>query len=66
MSTERLCMPQVGVGAIIRGGQDEILLVLRNREPEKIILSSKPEKAINRSLASDCFFQFLHDYSRLA
>ncbi|MEK3725503.1 NUDIX domain-containing protein [Paenibacillus sp. FSL H8-0034] len=35
MTTERLCIPQVGVGAVIRNEQDEILLVLRNREPEK-------------------------------
>jgi 8-oxo-dGTP diphosphatase len=35
MTAERLCIPQVGVGAVIRNEQDEILLVLRNREPEK-------------------------------
>ncbi|WP_229106294.1 NUDIX domain-containing protein [Paenibacillus sp. 1001270B_150601_E10] len=32
---ERVVFPRVGVGAVIINDQDEILLVLRNRNPEK-------------------------------
>ncbi|SFL69367.1 ADP-ribose pyrophosphatase YjhB, NUDIX family [Paenibacillus sp. 1_12] len=35
MVTAPLSNPQVGVGAVIRNERNEILLVLRNREPEK-------------------------------
>lgn len=35
MNTTELAAPRLGVGAVIRNDRGEILMVLRNREPEK-------------------------------
>jgi mutator protein MutT len=35
MKTTELAVPRLGVGAVIRNDRGEILMVLRNREPEK-------------------------------
>ncbi|MGN8771733.1 NUDIX domain-containing protein [Paenibacillus barengoltzii] len=35
MNTTELAVPRLGVGAVIRNDRGEILMVLRNREPEK-------------------------------